>query len=324
MGTLLTTSTMIKLLLGSALLALSAAEADPQLLYGAGLPYAAAAPLPYVGATVGAVAHVPVVKSDVVTPAEVEHEVTAHPVAVAVGYHGYPHVGYYGKRSADAEPEADAYYGYYGYGYRGYRGYYGSPYGYRYGYYGKRSADAEPAVLAGASRVVSAPTPLIHNPPVLPAVTYAAHPLAYAGYAAHPLGYAGLTYPGLPVLAPAAAAAEEAVVAERRKREADPQVLAYGLGLGLPYAAAPAVLAPVGAVAHAPVVKSVVDTPAEVAHEVTAHAVPVAVGYHGLGYYGKRSADADPAILAGSTRVFTAPTPLIHNPPVRPVLAAPA
>merc|ERR1712183_669291 len=228
MGTLLTASTMIKTLLASALFALTAAEADPQLLYGAGLPYAAAAPLPYVGATVGAVAHVPVVKSDVVTPAEVEHEVTAHPVAV--GYYGHPHFGYYGKRSADAEPEADAdaYYGYYGYGgyrYGGYRGYYGYPYG---GYrYGKRSADAEPAVLAGASRVVSAPTPLIHNPPVLPHVAYAAHPLAYAGYAAHPLAYHGL-----PVLA-APAAAEEAVVAERKKREADPSVL---LGGAVPYA----------------------------------------------------------------------------------------
>merc|ERR1739848_220285 len=163
MGTLLTTSIMIKLLLGSALLALTAAEADPQLLYGAGLPYAAG--VPYVGAAVGAVAHVSVVKSDVVTPAEVEHEVTAHTVPLAVGYHGYPHFGYYGKRSADAEP----------------------------------------AVLDGASRVVSAPTPLIHNPPVLPHVAYAAHPLAYAGYA---------------VLAPAAApAADEAVVAERKKRE---------------------------------------------------------------------------------------------------------
>merc|ERR1719195_2196603 len=212
---------MIKLLLASTLLALTAAEADPQLLYGA-------APLPYVGATVGAVAHVPVVKSDVVTPAEVEHEVTAHPVAV--GYYGHPHFGYYGKRSADAEPEADAdaYYGYYGYGYRGYRGYYGHPYGYGYRYYGKRSADAEPAVLAGASRVVSAPTPLIHNPPALP-VAYA-HPLAYAGYAAHPLAYHGF-----PVLtAPAAPAADEAVVAERKKREADPQVL---LNAALPYAA---------------------------------------------------------------------------------------
>merc|ERR1711981_1098700 len=62
MGTLPTASIMIKTLLASALFALTAAEADPQLLYGAGLPYAAAAPLPYVGATVGAVAHVPVVK----------------------------------------------------------------------------------------------------------------------------------------------------------------------------------------------------------------------------------------------------------------------
>merc|ERR1711981_413799 len=268
MGTLLTTSTMIKLLLGSALLALTAAEADPQLLYGAGLPYAAG--VPYVGATVGAVPHVPVVKSDVVTPAEVEHEVTAHPVAV--GYHGlgyYGHgLGYYGKRSADAEPEADAYYGYGGY---------------RYGYYGKRSADAEPAVLAGASRVISAPTPLIHNPPVLPHVAYAAHPLAYAGYAAHPLAYHGL-----PVLAAPVAAAEEAVVAERKKREADPQVFLNGAVL--PYAAplaAPATFATVGAVAHVPVVKNVEVSPAEVSHEVTAHAVP-ALAYHGYGlpYWG--------------------------------------
>merc|ERR1711997_547994 len=276
MGTLPTPSIMIKTLLASALFALTAAEADPQLLYGAGLPYAAG--VPYVGATVGAVAHVPVVKSDVVTPAEVEHEVTAHTVPVAVGYHGF---GYYGKRSADAEPEADAdaYYGYYGYGYRGYRGYYGYPYGYRYGYYGKRSADAEPAVLAGSSRVVSAPTPLIHNPPALPAVTYAAHPLAYAGYAAHPLAY------GFPVLA-APAAADEAVVAERKKREADPQVLLNSAVL--PYAAplaAPAAFATVGAVAHAPVVKSVEVSPAEVSHEVTAHAVP-AVAYHGFPYWG--------------------------------------
>merc|ERR1712241_1088676 len=263
MGTLITTSIMIKLLLTSSLLALTAAEADPQVLLNGALPYTAG--VPYVGATVGAVAHAPVVKSVVDSPAEVEHEVTAHPVAY--GFYGHPY-GYYGKRSADAEPEADAdaYYGYYGYGYRGYRGYYGHPYGYRYGYYGKRSADAEPAVLAGASRVVSAPTPLIHNPPALP-VAYA-HPLAYAGYAAHPLAYHGI-----PVLtAPAAPAADEAVVAERKKREADPQVLLNGAVL--PCAAPVASFATVGAVAHAPVVKSVVESPAEIAHEVTAHTVP--------------------------------------------------
>merc|ERR1711997_869911 len=272
MGTLITTSIMIKLLLTSSLLALTAAEADPQVLAYSGLPYAAALPAAVPALhSVGAVAHAPVVKSDVITPAEVSHEVAAAPIVT------YAHpLGYYGKRSADAEPqaEADAYYGYgYGYGYghyRGYRGYYGHP----YAYYGKRSADAEPAVLGGASRVLTAPTPLIHNPPVLPAVTYA-HPLGYA------VPYAGLHY-GLPVVAQAAA---EAVVAERKKREADPQVLLSGL----PYAAGPALavpagaaLATVGAVAHAPVVKNVEVTPAEVSHEVTAHPVPVAVGYHGL------------------------------------------
>merc|ERR1711913_218324 len=205
-------SSMLHLLLASSLLALSSAEADPQLLLNGALPYAAP-----VLAPVGAVAHAPVVKSVVDTPAEVSHEVTAHPVAV--GYHGLGHFGYYGKRSADAEP----------------------------------------AVLAGASRVLTPPTPLIHNPPALP-VAYA-HPLAYAGYA----GYAGLplAHPLLaaPVVAPAA---EPAVTAERRKREADPQVLLNGAVL--PYAAPVASFATVGAVAHAPVVKSVVESPAEVAH----------------------------------------------------------
>merc|ERR1711936_1184958 len=235
MGTLSPPSawTMLHLLLSSSLLALATAEADPQLLYS-NLPYAAAVPAAAVGGTVGAVAHVPVVKSDVVTPAEVEHEVTAH--NVAVGYHGIP----------------------------------------AFGYYGKRSADAEPAVLAGASRVLTPPTPLIHNPPALP-VAYA-HPLAYANYA-------GLTLAHAPFLAPpVVASASEAVVAERRKREADPQVLLNGAVL--PYAAPVASFATVGAVAHAPVVKSVVESPAEVAHEVTAHTVPVAVGYHGLPYWG--------------------------------------
>merc|ERR1711994_892932 len=219
-------SSMLHLLLASSLLALSSAEADPQLLLNGALPYAAP-----VLAPVGAVAHAPVVKSVVDTPAEVSHEVTAHPVAV--GYHGLP----------------------------------------AFGYYGKRSADAEPAVLAGASRVLTPPTPLIHNPPALP-VAYA-HPLAYAGYAGLPLAHAPLL--AAPVVAPAA---EPAVTAERRKREADPQVLLNGAVL--PYAAPVASFATVGAVAHAPVVKSVVESPAEVAHEVTAHTVPVAVGYHGL------------------------------------------
>merc|ERR1712141_627710 len=163
MGTLITTSIMIKLLLTSSLLALPAAV---PVLH-----------------PVGAVAHAPVVKSDVITPAEVSHEVAAAPIVT------YAHpLGYYGKRSADAEPqaEADAYYGY-GYGYGHYRGYNRGYYGHPYAYYGKRSADAEPAVLGGGSRVLTAPTPFIHNAPALPAVTYA-HPLGYA------VPYAGLHY----------------------------------------------------------------------------------------------------------------------------------
>merc|ERR1711902_109258 len=106
-------------------------------------------------------------------------------------YYGYPYrYGYYGKRSADAEPEAaanadaDAYYGYYGYGLRpyGYRAY-GYGYPYRYGYYGKRSADAEaeadPAVFYNAYGYGA----------------FGAYPYglgAYAGYGAAVLPYGGI------------------------------------------------------------------------------------------------------------------------------------
>merc|ERR1719458_2495508 len=87
----------------------------------------------------------------------------AEPKADADPYYGYYglgyHYGYYGKRSADAEPtaaaeakaDADPYYEYYGLvyhglGYRAYGyglGHYGyaglGHYGYGLGYYGKRS-----------------------------------------------------------------------------------------------------------------------------------------------------------------------------------------
>merc|ERR1719153_2080478 len=58
------------------------------------------------------------------------------------GYYGYPyahHGYYYGKRSADAEPTADAAYAHYGYGHHlGYahHGYYGYPYAHRGYFYG--------------------------------------------------------------------------------------------------------------------------------------------------------------------------------------------
>merc|ERR550534_1136660 len=199
---------MLHLLLASSLLALSSAEADPQLLLNGALPYAAP-----VLAPVGAVAHAPVVKSVVDTPAEVSHEVTAHTVPVAVGYHGYGFGHYYGKREAD------------------------------------------PAVIAGRTTVLSAPTPLIHNPPVLPVVHHA--PLVAAPAVAS-LGYAGLGYHGLGYGLPLA----HAVV--KRDADADPAVV---LG-AYPYAHAPVVapavhaFASVGAVAHVPVVKAVVEAPA--------------------------------------------------------------
>merc|ERR1711910_124337 len=119
------------------------------------------------------------------------HTYGAYPYAYGYGqtYGAYPYA-YYGKRSADAEPGADAeadpalLYGAYGYGlpYSGvYRSYGAYPYGYRtygaspYAYYGKRSADAEPeadpALLYTTSNVVS---------PLTTAYTHVAAPLTTA------------------------------------------------------------------------------------------------------------------------------------------------
>merc|ERR1712210_292829 len=296
---------MIKSVFLAVVAAASAApEADPQLLHAA-LPYAAApvvaAPAAFSFAPVGAVASSSVVKSVEVAPAEVSHEVTAHAVPVAVGYHGYGLHGYYGKRDADAAVIAGrttvlsaptplihnppvlpvvhhaavapvaAYAGLeYGLGYHGLG--YGLP-------HAVVKRDADPAVIAGRTTVLSAPTPLIHNLPVVH------HAPLVAAPAVASLGYAGLGYHGLGYGLPLA----HAVV--KRDAEADPAVV---LG-AYPYAHAPVVapavhaFASVGAVAHVPVVKAVVEAPAEVTHEVAAHHVPLAVGYHGYGgypYYG--------------------------------------
>merc|ERR1719471_261428 len=121
--------------LALAAMAMAEPEADPQLLYTAG-----------VHTPVTSINNVPVVNT-------VPHVYTTGVHAPTVGVVGstvYSHpTVYYGKRDAEAEPEADAYYGYYGYarpyayGYRSY----GYP---AYGYYGKRSADAEPEADADA------------------------------------------------------------------------------------------------------------------------------------------------------------------------------
>ena len=56
----------------------------------------------------------------------------------------------------------------------------------------RRKREADPAVLASGSRVLTAPTPLIHNAPVLSAY----HGIGYHGLGYHGLGYHGLGYGG--------------------------------------------------------------------------------------------------------------------------------
>merc|ERR1711936_1426682 len=156
--------------------------------------------------------------------------------------------------------------------------------------------EADPAVIAGRTTVLSAPTPLIHNPPVLPVVHHAAPVVAAPAVAA--LGYHGLGYHGLGYGLPLAHAvvkrdADPAVIAGRTTVLSAPTPLIHNppvlpvVHRAYPYAHAPVVapavhaFASVGAVAHVPVVKAVVEAPAEVTHEVAAHHVPLAVGYHG-------------------------------------------
>jgi len=59
----------------------------------------------------------------------------------------------------------------------------------------RKKREADPAILAGATTVLTPPTPFIHNAPVRP-VAYAGLPYAGLGYAGY--GYAGLPYAGLP------------------------------------------------------------------------------------------------------------------------------
>merc|ERR1719233_1111129 len=127
------------------------AEADPAVFYGGyGYPYAYGG----YGLTYGLPAVHTVVKAaeadDDAAVAEVK--TVAAPALTYAGYTGYPYAAAYhpyaygavagshvvAKRSADAEPDADAYYGHYGYAGYGYA-HHGYGYGYaahpyRYGY----------------------------------------------------------------------------------------------------------------------------------------------------------------------------------------------
>merc|ERR1712233_282792 len=105
--------------------------------------------------------------------------------------------------------------------------------------------------------------------------------------------------------------AAAAAASERKRRDADeeaaPAVAALPLGLpyaglplaaGLPLTYAAAALPAAAAVAHAPVVKSVVEKPAEVATEIAAHPVISYAAPFAAPFYGKRSADEEAAAPA--------------------------
>merc|ERR1712042_266711 len=200
--------------LALAAMAMAEPEADPQLLYTAG-----------VHTPVTSINNVPVVNA-------VPHVYTTGVHAPTVGVVGstvYSHpTVYYGKRDAEAEPEADAYYGYYGYarpyayGYRSY----GYP---AYGYYGKRSADAEPE--ADPALVYTSAVPAVHSvvsSPLVSALTPAATlktvhtPVTYT----HAVAAPAVTYAGVhAVHTPVVNTVGSTVYYGKREAEADPALL---------------------------------------------------------------------------------------------------
>jgi len=245
--------------LALAAMAMAEPEADPQVL---------------LNQHVTSINNVPVVQTPLVNTVvsnPTVYSTVAHSVAPSV-YHANvytPHV-YLGKREAEAEPEADAYYGYYGYArpyaYTGYRSY-GYGYPYRYSYYGKRSADAEPE--ADPALVYNAVTPVhsVVSSPLVSALTPAATVKTVhapvVSTLSHPVTYTVPTVSAVPAVKTVATV---------------PAVHTY---------------AGVHAV-HTPVVNTVGSTV----------------------YYGKREAEADPALLY--TGVHTPvhsvySSPLVHH-----------
>merc|ERR1712142_890807 len=211
--------------LALAAMAMAEPEADPQLLYTAG-----------VHAPVTSINNVPVVNA-------VPHVYTTGVHAPTVGVVGstvYSHpTVYYGKRDAEAESEADAYYGVYGYGaYRPYA--YGAyrPYAYttRWGY-GKRSADAEaeadPALVYTTS-AVHTPVHSVVSSPLVSALTPAATlktvhtPVTYSVPAVHTVANTvpAVTYAGVhTVHTPVVNTVGSTVYYGKREAEADPALL---------------------------------------------------------------------------------------------------
>merc|ERR1712240_880747 len=205
--------------LALAAMAMAEPEADPQLLYTAG-----------VHTPVTSINNVPVVNA-------VPHVYTTGvhaPTAGVVGSTVYSHpTVYYGKRDADAEPEADAdaFYGVYGYSaYRPYAYSAYRPYAYttRWGY-GKRSADAE--AEADPALVYTSAVPAVHSvvsSPLVSALTPAATlktvhtPVTYT----HAVAAPAVTYAGVhAVHTPVVNTVGSTVYYGKREAEADPALL---------------------------------------------------------------------------------------------------
>merc|ERR1712012_1079316 len=200
--------------LALAAMAMAEPEADPQLLYTAG-----------VHTPVTSINNVPVVNA-------VPHVYTTGVHAPTVGVVGstvYSHpTVYYGKRDAEAEPEADAYYGYSAYRPYAYSAY--RPYAYttRWGY-GKRSADAE--AEADPALVYTSAVPAVHSvvsSPLVSALTPAATlktvhtPVTYT----HAVAAPAVTYAGVhAVHTPVVNTVGSTVYYGKREAEADPALL---------------------------------------------------------------------------------------------------
>merc|ERR1719339_197326 len=249
-------------------------------------------------------------------------------------YRPYSYGGYYyGKRSAEAEPEAeanaDAYYGYYGYARPYAYGAYGAGYGYRYGaypyasaYYGKRSADAEPKAEADPALLYNA-----YGYGLPYAGAYGAYG-GYRTYGAYPYANGGYSYGKRSAEAEPEAEADPAVLYSTASI-ASPLTTAYTAGVAPLPTAYPAGVAPLTTAythalaaplaythAIAPVATTVAKTVVPTVAQYTIPSVysglydfPSAVGG---AVYGKRSADAeaDPALLytAGVAPLTTAYT----------------
>merc|ERR1712240_891124 len=205
--------------LALAAMAMAEPEADPQLLYTAG-----------VHTPVTSINNVPVVNA-------VPHVYTTGVHAPTVGVVGstvYSHpTVYYGKRDAEAEPEADAdaFYGVYGYSaYRPYAYSAYRPYAYttRWGY-GKRSADAE--AEADPALVYTSAVPAVHSvvsSPLVSALTPAAAPktvhtpVTYT----HAVAAPAVTYAGVhAVHTPVVNTVGSTVYYGKREADADPALL---------------------------------------------------------------------------------------------------